>query len=322
MESVSQVSSIAFQRPSSPASTQLSIVVPVSDSARDFEATLLSVLENRPEGCEVLVCHDGSYDDPFDLCDEVQFVTVPSSNPVEMIAESARSANGQVVHILGAGVLATLGWADAAVECFEQPDVGFVTSPVYGTPDQTLVALGWEDSKSRLCIPSRRDHQTLKTADEARPYLTASWWRRDLLTSLVDSITSSDLAEASVAINYLAKSAGWRGETAVDSVLKTDSIELFDQAATFDRGRRLAGIRSYFLRGGSGASIQASLIACFSNLVRPNLFVESLGQALGASAASKLKSRLRAKLVLNQSSANSNAASLQTATFEAIRRAA
>ena len=57
---------------------QLSIVVPVHGDAAAFESTLISVLENQPAASEVIVAHDGSYDDPFDLGEEVRFVSAGS----------------------------------------------------------------------------------------------------------------------------------------------------------------------------------------------------------------------------------------------------
>ncbi len=44
---------------------RLSIIVPYCRDEAAFETTLVSVLENRPNQCEVLVPHDGSYQDPL-----------------------------------------------------------------------------------------------------------------------------------------------------------------------------------------------------------------------------------------------------------------
>ncbi len=65
---------------------RLSIVVPISRDLAAFESTLISVLENRPRDCEVLVTHDGSYDDPFNLCDEVRFVIADSAALVDLVS--------------------------------------------------------------------------------------------------------------------------------------------------------------------------------------------------------------------------------------------
>ena len=53
---------------------RLSIVIPCLGGAADFDGTLVSVLQNRPADCEVLVLHTEPYDDPYGLRNEVRFM--------------------------------------------------------------------------------------------------------------------------------------------------------------------------------------------------------------------------------------------------------
>ena len=53
---------------------RLSIVVFCFHDSQLLEETLVSVLQNRPDNSEVLVMHDGTYEDPYDLVDEVRFI--------------------------------------------------------------------------------------------------------------------------------------------------------------------------------------------------------------------------------------------------------
>ncbi len=53
---------------------RLSIVIPVVGDPRHLDDTLVSVLQNRPDDCEILVVHNRPYDDPYELSDEVRFV--------------------------------------------------------------------------------------------------------------------------------------------------------------------------------------------------------------------------------------------------------
>ena len=46
-----------------PTVCRLSIVVPYDRDEAAFETSLVSILENRPEYCEVIVSHDGQYQD-------------------------------------------------------------------------------------------------------------------------------------------------------------------------------------------------------------------------------------------------------------------
>ena len=71
---------------------QLSIVVPVFGDSAAFEATLVSVLENQPSCSEVIVAHDGSYDDPFDLADEVRLVESQASTFGSLVGSASHQA--------------------------------------------------------------------------------------------------------------------------------------------------------------------------------------------------------------------------------------
>ena len=56
---------------------RLSIVLPVLGPPVQMEDALVSVLENRPSDCEILVVHNEPYDDPYDLKNEVCFIEAP-----------------------------------------------------------------------------------------------------------------------------------------------------------------------------------------------------------------------------------------------------
>ena len=52
---------------------RLAIVITDGGSIESLESTLVSVLENRPPDCEVLVALAGPYADPYELSGEVRF---------------------------------------------------------------------------------------------------------------------------------------------------------------------------------------------------------------------------------------------------------
>ncbi len=105
---------------------RLSIVVPHLGADGPFEDTLISILENRPADVEVIVAHDGSYSDPFELSDEVRFVTGSAHSLPNLMAVAADQSRSEFVHVIANGVRATAGWTDAALECLQQSNVGLV----------------------------------------------------------------------------------------------------------------------------------------------------------------------------------------------------
>jgi cellulose synthase/poly-beta-1,6-N-acetylglucosamine synthase-like glycosyltransferase len=120
---------------------RLSIVIPFLGETEPFEDSLVSVLEHRPDDCEVLVVHRGGYDDPYDLSDEVGFVAVPNATPLaEVLNAGFRRACGEVLHVLLPGVRAPLGWTDPALEHFDDPRVAAVTPVIVDGREPARIA--------------------------------------------------------------------------------------------------------------------------------------------------------------------------------------
>lgn len=110
---------------------RLSIIIPYSGDEVALETTLVSVLENRPTDCEILVSHDGSYRDPYALGDEVLFIeTAKPASEVSLLNEALRAAVSPVLHILRCGVRVMEAWTDDPLRLIKEQDASVVT-PVY-----------------------------------------------------------------------------------------------------------------------------------------------------------------------------------------------
>lgn len=278
---------------------RLSIVVPIGRDLPAFETTLISVLENRPENSEVLVAHDGRYDDPFNLGDEVKFIVGDSSTTVDLVHAAAGAAMGRFIHVIADGIRATADWTAAAVEKFESYDIGVVAPVIRNECTGRIVAAGWYDATDRLCKPfaSGKTEAPKPNRKKIGAYLQASFWRRDLLVSLGDAFESRDTTEATYAYELLIREAGWRGVPATDCELIIEDDVIPGHEPSMGRGRRLRAIRQCFGQGGWSSSIQSSMVAGIANLIRPAMWMESLGQALAPISESKLGDQLRIEVV-------------------------
>ena len=108
-------------------SPRLSIVIPTPADTAAMEETLVSVLEHRPDDCEIVVALGCEYADPWNIREEVRFVQAPAgSSVVGCVNLGVAASAGEVVHILAAGWRATEGWTDLPMERFEDDDVGAV----------------------------------------------------------------------------------------------------------------------------------------------------------------------------------------------------
>ncbi|GIW97099.1 MAG: hypothetical protein KatS3mg111_0432 [Pirellulaceae bacterium] len=99
---------------------RVSIIIPyLHDDAR-LEATLVSVLENRPSDCEILVVHDGSYTNPYQLEDEVVLVdTDAGATAVDLINAALRASCAPFLHTLWPGIEVFDHWLEEALEELE-----------------------------------------------------------------------------------------------------------------------------------------------------------------------------------------------------------
>ncbi|MDB4809839.1 hypothetical protein OAH34_01445 [bacterium] len=260
---------------------QLSIVIPIDSDVAAFESTLISVLENQPSGSEIVVPHDGTYGDPFQIRDEVRFVESSSNRLNDLIGTASHQARGRFVHLLGNGLRATNGWTEHAIEAFNHFDTAAVAPVIYSASDQRVVSAGWKDSRQRLCLP----HRDLKSVAEGiGSYLQASFWRRDVLRSLQGAFDGDNLLETSVVYHRLIRLAGWRAELAAGSEILCDSDRLPWDLTSFQRGMRLRAIKNYFNQSSRAQSFVTSTIAAIASAGNPSGYGESLGQFFAALA--------------------------------------
>jgi hypothetical protein len=174
-------------------SPRLSIVIPTPADTAAMEETLVSVLEHRPDDCEIVVSLGCDYADPWNIREEVRFVQAPAgSSLVGCVNLGVAASEGDVVHVLAAGWRATEGWTDRPMERLEDDDVGAVVPLGVAADDRDHVvsagvrcAVGgrridvaadtkWRKAKAADCPPAGA------TAPQG-PVLEAGFWRSDAL---------------------------------------------------------------------------------------------------------------------------------------------
>ena len=170
---------------------RLSIVIPTPADTAALEETLVSVLENRPDDCEIVVALGCEYSDPWNIREEVRFVQAPSgSSLVSCTNLGIAASEGAVVHILAAGWRATEGWTDPAMDWLEDDAVAAVVPLGVAADDHDrVVSAGvrcasggrrisvaadrtWKQARASACPP------TGATAPMG-PVLEAGFWRAD-----------------------------------------------------------------------------------------------------------------------------------------------
>lgn len=185
---------------------RLSVVIAAADVV-GLEDTLVSVLENRPHDCDIVVALGAPYDDPWNIRDEVTFVESPrGSGLVGCINAGVAAATGDVIHVLASGWLATEGWAEAALEHFTRRRVAAVVplGVAEGDRSQPVSAgiLRTPGGRSVPLVPRLLDDRIVVRRPPAAPRLEAGFWRADLLREIGftgacgDALAAADMAAA------------------------------------------------------------------------------------------------------------------------------
>lgn len=264
--------------PKFPTIPRLTIVVPHCGDTASFESSLVSVLQHRPDACEVVVPHAGNYDDPFELADEVKFIDAGTENVTQQVGEAASVAKGRFVHVVGDGHIVEQDWADRALLEFEHHDAGIVVPVVRAHGCDEIVNAGWKRSSRSACEMVAAGNNSITSGKDARAeggFLTTSFWRRDLLRSLTGSLrgngrsrqSSEEIVETSMVYCLLAQQAGWRCVVSRDCTVRLgdDDSSMGDYAYDVDTNhRRLQAIADHFGSGGWGKSFARLLATTLS----------------------------------------------------------
>jgi hypothetical protein len=175
--------------------------------ASEFDGVLVSVLQNRPADCEVIVVHGETYDDPYHLRDEVNLIHAPDVSPIEMLNAALHQSGGEIVHIIGCGLQTTDGWTEPALAHFHDPQVAAVAPAIVSADGQTLLSagVGWSFGGARYVIRDPRITEPGNGRLRAKilgPTLAAAFYRRDVLLAMdgFDTFIGVELADIAMAL--------------------------------------------------------------------------------------------------------------------------
>jgi hypothetical protein len=175
--------------------------------AAEFEGTLVSVLQNRPADCEVVVLHAEPYDDPYALRGEVQFIHAAADTLVGLLNKALERTAGEILHIIGCGVEMTEASIASAVPHFDDPEVAAVSPVIQSADGANIVAAGvrWSLGGARRVVADRRlllPGTARLRAAIAGPTLAAAFYRRDVVAALdgFDASVGDGLADVEMAL--------------------------------------------------------------------------------------------------------------------------
>lgn len=269
---------------------RLSILIPCIQEAGHFEATLASVLQNRPPDCEILVIQPRGYDDPYELREEVRFVeTAADSTLIDLINVGVAVAKGQIVHVLSCEVEVREGWTRAALQHFEDPRIAAVAPVIVAKrAPHAILARGVAYASGQAGIVGdshgRRRSNPWNPAVLA-PTLLAGLYRREALLEVGGFSREVGTAYADVDLGLMLRDAGYRCVAEEQAVVVTDQARP-RPCLSFECGRYMERL---FWRNAARsnrgipwlAHAWSWLAEGLTNLPRPALALHMLGRLQG-----------------------------------------
>ncbi len=270
---------------------RLSILIPVLGNLDRLEDTLVSVLENRPHDSQIVVALDQSYDDPYELTDELTFVQGSRELGVaECLNLGLAATEAPIVHVLRCGAEVEPNWAEPALEAFDDPDVASVAPLVLDRAERDRVLCAGVGYQSAGRFRRLAEGMSLAGAKIPRrelvgPEVWAAFYRRSAVWQAGGF--SSEAGDRLVGVDmglWLAQ-AGWQ------TVFEPQSRLFVDQAAVRRPGIFQEGWQSerffwrWAPRAGWGRSLTAhtGLLASESlrTLIQPWSAFRLLGRLVG-----------------------------------------
>jgi hypothetical protein len=200
-------------------------IIPVVGNTEGLEATLVSVLERRPDGCEVLVVLNIPYHDPYGLQGEIQILQAsPDAGLVECINRGISATNAPIVHILAAGYEVETGWIERAQVHFEDPRVAAVTPVVHDRNErERILTAGVRCGRGGKRIVRQQMPASEELATTG-PTLQAAFYRKAALEAFggLPKDVGNELADVDLAASLLR--AKWLFKFEADCRISGSSI--------------------------------------------------------------------------------------------------
>lgn len=271
---------------------QLSIVIPALGSLDLLEATLVSVLQNRPRDCEIVVVLNQPYEDPYALSGEVRFLIDPRAENLAQALEAAiHECRGVVLHVLAAGAEVDEGWTDPALEHFHDHRIAAVAPLVLKSREEQVVcSAGLEYAAGGRRRPTGHSASLndveLKASDVLGPSHLAAFYRREALGKLARPFhpaVGDRLVDVDVALQL--KQAGYRAVIEPRSIAYRQ-VAALPQISSFVEGRQAERL---FWRNapivGTLKSLAAHPLVLLGELFESRSLGEKCGRLLGRMVA-------------------------------------
>ena len=269
-----------------------SIIIPMTGDEQAFDATLASVLRSQSANCQIIVAHDGSYTDPYDLRREVTFVqsTDGSDSMAALLNAAIPSSTCSLTAIVKPGSELPEGWNASVARAFDDPSVGSVSVPVVHAerPDRIAtggVILGAGLNRKLAGAGQRMKKRSTKKLRPLGPTLWAGFYRTSLLQTVAPLCDQMEACYLDVDIALTARTLDLSCRWLPEVVVNHDQPKAIQTEANRPHGRSAQrATRRHGLNAGIASRVTNAGFELLSSPLFPNMLPHAIGRLFSGHA--------------------------------------
>lgn len=279
-------------------SPAMTIVLPFQAEIQPFEDTLASVLRYLPARTQVVVVHDGQYQNPHGL-EEVDFVVSTSHATLgEQLGAALRVAEAPLIGLVRPGIQLDESWQESIFESFEDEQVASVSPAIVDvhSPNR-LIAAGVEASRSLMRKLTGSSVRLGRKAAKLRPLGPTTWagfYRRRVLDLLGTPDGQLDSLYLDLDLAMGIRQLGMRCEFQQECILTADDGSVIVQEAAQPHGCAAARAKTRF--GQQTSSLTENFIELLVSPLKPWYLKHVLGK-LSARSMKDIDQAYRRRLI-------------------------
>lgn len=295
--------------------SRYSVIVPVVGQPAALDDTLASILRDMPEGSEVILVHDGTFEDSYNIGEELTLVDAGTKRLSSQFAAAFERSSGDVIAIVRPGVQLPEGWGGIVKDEFSDPAIASAVPIITGQakPDQIVAAGVKTNYHYRRMLVGQGKTVAQRVFGRLNPLGPTSWagfYRRSTLAMIgnLDSKLEDQYFDLDLALTL--KAMGYASTSMPDCVCLVERAATIIREAETAHGQsaqrsiaRHAGHESAFSRGCT--SFVAEL---FSGVLSPGSFQQAMGRfgasrfrSVDAAFAERISEIVRRKKVIEKS---------------------
>ena len=268
---------------------RFSIIIPLMGDERLFDQTLASILRDRSPSSEILVIHDGTYQDPHQLSDEITFVsTEKRCDLIAMFNRGVSLSSGDFITFIRPGMELSQDWQLTVEDAFQKPHIASV-SPLITTHSepQKIVTAGVEAGigfQRKMTATRWRNTPTkIKRVSPLGPTSWAAFYRRSAIEQIHPISENLDSVFFDLEIAMSLRTIGMGTAFSPETTLEVERTGLITREQKLAHGQ--SAQRTYCRHSIAGASIVKTALLIAWDLMNAPLQPWRLRQAGGRISA-------------------------------------